>query len=137
MNHCSLFLEKNSGDRERDPNRSSCRFLYAAPFSSCIARNFRRYGSGRIMGSCADPRGEQRLRPLEVVRYSDVDKEPRANQPKDSAVEKAGKNLPLQRDGCPRWQVADDLFSKQINAGVNQTGAASDTFFEKLGEEGR
>ena len=31
------------------------------------------------MGSGTDPRGEERLRPLEVVRYSDVDEEPRAN----------------------------------------------------------
>jgi hypothetical protein len=43
-----------------------------------------------------DLRGKQQLSPLEVVWYSDVDEESRANQPIDSAVEKLGKNLPLQ-----------------------------------------
>src|SRR5712691_11505229 len=85
----------------RDDARNSCCgspycFLYAVRFSSCIAKDLRRYGSGRIVGSCADPRGEQRLRPLEVVRYSDIDEEPRANQPINPAVEKAGKNVTLQ-----------------------------------------
>ena len=37
-----------------------------------------------------------RLGPLEVVRYSDVDEEPRANQAIHSAIKKAGKNLSLQ-----------------------------------------
>src|SRR5207247_3011186 len=70
----------------------------------------------RILTSGTDPRGKQPLGPLEVVRYSDVDEESPANQPIDPAVETPGKNLPLQRDGCACWQVADDLLSKQINA---------------------
>ena len=53
-------------------------------------------GGRRAATSSIDPRGEQSLRPLEVVRYSDVDEEPRANQPINPAVEKAGKNVPLQ-----------------------------------------
>ena len=125
------FLEKYSGGPEHHPNRSlpassmPCAFQVISPRVS---------GADESWGAVPNPQGEQRLRPLEVVRYSDVDEEPGANQPIDPAFEKAWKNLPLQRDDCPRWQVADDLFSKQINAGVNQTGTASDTFFEKLGD---
>src|SRR5207247_3846304 len=92
-----------------------------------------RLGDRRILTSGTDPRGKQRLGPLEVVRYSDVDEESRANQPIDPAVETPGKNLPLQRDGCACWQVADDLLSKQINAGVDQTGAGAYTLFDERG----
>jgi len=50
------------------------------------------------VGTCAEPRGKQRLRPLEVVRYSNVDEEPRANQPIDPAVEKAGEKTSLSSE---------------------------------------
>src|SRR4029450_518919 len=62
--------------------------------SSYIAKDLLRHGNSRVVLSCADMGGEQRLRALEVVRYSDVDEEPRANQTINRAVEKAGKNLP-------------------------------------------
>src|SRR5713101_1030823 len=82
----------------------------------------------------ADPRGEQRLRPAEVVRYSDVDEEPRANQAINAAIKEAGKNFFFQRDRSASHQTAHNLLSKQINAGVDQPRTCSVTFFEEPGD---
>jgi choline dehydrogenase-like flavoprotein len=93
----TIELVVNSRDDARNSCCGSpCCYLYVACFSSCIAKVLGSCGSGRIMGSSADPRGKQRLRPLEVVRYSDVDEESRANQSINSAIEQAGKDLSLQ-----------------------------------------
>jgi hypothetical protein len=71
------------------------------------------------VGNSADPRNEQCLRPLEVIRYSNVDEETRANQPINPAVEKTGKYFSLQGDRPVRWQIPHDLFSKQVHACVD------------------